>query len=94
MARDLTEVKQQAIENLARAGVRMTLLQVLIRDVNENALPHLFELMRTNENILSLTIQTMTYTGQGGGRFHSFSTNSGRRGCQNGLPGIERHDWF
>ena len=35
--RDLTAVKQQAIENLARAGVRMTLLNVLIRDVNEDA---------------------------------------------------------
>jgi hypothetical protein len=67
--RDLTAVKLQAIENLARAGVRMTLLNVLIRDVNENALGDLVELLREHDHILSLTVQTMTYTGQGGGGF-------------------------
>jgi len=67
--RDLTEIKQRAVENLARAGVRTTLLQVLIRDRTEDALPGLFELMRRHDNILSLTVQTMTYTGQGGGSF-------------------------
>jgi 7,8-dihydro-6-hydroxymethylpterin dimethyltransferase len=67
--RDLTAVKQQAIENMARAGVRMTLLLVLIRGVNEDALGRLLELMRAYDNILSLTVQTMTYTGQGGGQF-------------------------
>lgn len=63
----VSERKLQAIENLTRAGGKLTLLQVLIRDTNENALPGLFELMRSHDNILSLTIQTMTYTGQGGG---------------------------
>ena len=67
--RDLTAVKRRAIENLARAGVRMTLLNVLIRGVNEDALADLLELMRQHDHILSLTVQTMTYTGQGGGRF-------------------------
>jgi uncharacterized radical SAM superfamily Fe-S cluster-containing enzyme len=67
--RDLTAVKQQAIENLSRAGARMTLLCVLVRDVNENALSGILDLMRANDHILSLTVQTMTYTGQGGGRF-------------------------
>lgn len=67
--RDLTEIKRRAVENLARAGVRTTLLQVLIRDMTEDALPGLFDLMQQYDNILSLTVQTMTYTGQGGGRF-------------------------
>ena len=67
--RDLTDVKQQAIENLARAGVRMTLLNVLIRGVNEDAPGRILELMRRHDHILSLTVQTMTYTGQGGGHF-------------------------
>ncbi len=67
--RDLTAVKQQAIENLTRAGARMTLLNVLMRDTNEDALGGLLDLMRRNDQILSLTIQTMTYTGQGGGQF-------------------------
>lgn len=65
--RDLTAIKQQAIENLAKAGVRVTLLNVLLRGINENALCGIFDLMRQYENILSLTVQTMTYTGQGGG---------------------------
>lgn len=67
--RDLTDIKHRAIENLARAGVRMTLLNVLIRDVNENALGGILGLMRQHDHILSLTVQTMTYTGQGGGQF-------------------------
>lgn len=67
--RDLTAIKQQAIENLARAGVRMTLLNVLIRDVNEDAPARILNLMREHDHILSLTVQTMTYTGQGGGRY-------------------------
>ncbi len=66
---DLTKIKLKAIENLAKAGVRMTLLQVLIRGVNENAVSGIFKLMDDYENILSLTVQTMTYTGQGGGSF-------------------------
>lgn len=64
---DLTDVKRRAIENLAAAGVRVTLLHVMQRGVNENAIGGIFDLMRHYENILSLTVQTMTYTGQGGG---------------------------
>ncbi|MCL2701773.1 MAG: radical SAM protein [Phycisphaerae bacterium] len=67
--RDLVAVKRQAIDNLTAAGVRMTLLTVLIRDVNEDALGGIWSLMRQNDNVLSLTVQTMTYTGQGGGSF-------------------------
>ena len=67
--RDLTEIKSKAIENLSRAGVKMTLLNVLIRGVNENSLAPLIKLLQENDNILSLTVQTMTYTGQGGGKF-------------------------
>lgn len=67
--RDLTAIKRRAIDNLTQAGVRMTLLNVLIRGANEEALAGIFDLMRGNDNILSLTVQTMTYTGQGGGSF-------------------------
>ncbi len=66
---DLTKTKLKAIDNLAKAGVRMTLLNVMIRDTNETAVQDLFRLMKEYENILSLTVQTMTYTGQGGGQF-------------------------
>ena len=42
---------------------------VLVRDENEDVPTKLLELMRSNDHILSLTVQTMTYTGQGGGLF-------------------------
>ncbi|MCP4113606.1 MAG: radical SAM protein [Desulfobacteraceae bacterium] len=67
--RDLAEIKLRAIENLSKAGVRMTLLNVLIHGENEDVPGNLLELVRTHDNILSVTIQTMTYTGQGGGSF-------------------------
>jgi len=67
--RDLVTTKLRAIGNLSRAGVRMTLLNVLARGSNEQDLARIFQLLRDHDNILSLTIQTMTYTGQGGGRF-------------------------
>jgi 7,8-dihydro-6-hydroxymethylpterin dimethyltransferase len=67
--RDLTDIKLRAIDNLSRAGVKMTLLCVLVHDCNETALADIFRIMRENDQILSLTVQTMTYTGQGGGRF-------------------------
>jgi uncharacterized radical SAM superfamily Fe-S cluster-containing enzyme len=67
--RDLVAAKLQAIENLGRAGVRMTLLSVLARDMNEKDLAGIFQLLRDHDNVLSLTVQTMSYTGQGGGRF-------------------------
>ena len=66
---DLVETKLRAIENMTRAGVKMTLLNVMARDVNENAIGGILDLMRSNDAILSLTVQTMTYTGQGGGNF-------------------------
>ncbi len=65
--KDVVEEKLQAIENLTRAGVKITLLYVMMRDTNENALAGILDLIRTNDQILSLTVQTMTYTGQGGG---------------------------
>jgi uncharacterized radical SAM superfamily Fe-S cluster-containing enzyme len=67
--RDLVATKLKAIDNLGRAGVRMTLLTVLARGLNEQDLAGVFQLLRDHDNILSLTVQTMTDTGQGGGRF-------------------------
>lgn len=67
--RDIVAAKLRAIENLTRAGVKMTLLHVMMRHTNENAIAGILDLMRANDHILSLTVQTMTYTGQGGGRW-------------------------
>ena len=66
--RNVVDAKLKAIDNLTRAGARMTLLTVLMRDTNEDAIPGILELMQSNDQILSFTVQTMTYTGQGGGR--------------------------
>ncbi len=67
--RDLVGSKLRAIDNLTRAGVKMTLLQVMIPGVNEAAAGDILELMRQYDSILSYTVQTMTYTGQGGGQW-------------------------
>jgi len=67
--RDVVKAKLKAIDNLTRAGVKMTLLNVMARDVNETSIGDIWSLMQQNDNILSLTIQTMTYTGQGGKDF-------------------------
>jgi 7,8-dihydro-6-hydroxymethylpterin dimethyltransferase len=64
--KDLVDIKRQAIENLSRAGVRMTLLYVMVRGVNETEIGDLLDMMCANDHILGITVQTMTHTGQGG----------------------------
>jgi 7,8-dihydro-6-hydroxymethylpterin dimethyltransferase len=67
--RDVVAAKLDALDALERAGVPTTLLMVLVGGVNEDELPALLELTLGREHVRSLTIQTMTYTGQGGGEF-------------------------
>jgi hypothetical protein len=67
--RDVVAEKLRAIENLTSAGARIGLLNVMVRGVNEDVAGRLIEMLQQNDLILSLTVQTMTYTGQGGGRF-------------------------
>jgi tetraether lipid synthase len=67
--RDIVDEKRAALEALEKAGVPTTLLMVLISDVNETELPTVLDLTLERDFVRSLTIQTMTYTGQGGGTF-------------------------
>ena len=67
--RDLTADKQRAMEQLERFGVPTTLLMVLADGVNDDQLGTLLRLTLEHDFVRSLTIQTMTYTGQGGGEF-------------------------
>jgi uncharacterized radical SAM superfamily Fe-S cluster-containing enzyme len=67
--RDVTDLKLKAIDNLSRAGVKMALLNVMVNNTNEDAIAGILDLMQQNDHILSLTVQTMTYTGQGGSEF-------------------------
>jgi len=71
---DITEKKLQAIHTMTEAGLKLTLLHVMVQGINQAALAPILDLMAHSDNILSLTIQTMTYTGQGGGHFK----NTGR----------------
>jgi uncharacterized radical SAM superfamily Fe-S cluster-containing enzyme len=66
---DITADKERALEQLERHGIPTTLLMVLIGGVNEDELPKLLDLTLTRDHVRSLTIQTMTYTGQGGRAF-------------------------
>ena len=67
--RDITQAKQAALRNLERAGVPTTVLMVLVGGVNEGELGAILDLALDRPFVRSLTIQTMTYTGQGGGNF-------------------------
>ena len=67
--RDLVDEKRAALDALGKAGVPTTLLMVLAGGVNEDELPALLDLLATRDHVRSLTIQTMTYTGQGGTTF-------------------------
>lgn len=61
--------KLRALENLQRFGIGTTLLNVMIRGLNEDEIGGVIELAKTHSVVRSLTIQTMTFTGQGGKNF-------------------------
>jgi uncharacterized radical SAM superfamily Fe-S cluster-containing enzyme len=67
--RDIVDDKRRALEHLERAGVQTTILHVLVAARNEAELPALLELLLGKPFLRSLCVQTMTYTGQGGGSF-------------------------
>ncbi len=67
--RDIVDIKKKAIENLGKYDIGTTLLNVMIRDVNEDEIGQVLELAATQSHIRSVTIQTMTYTGFGGKDF-------------------------
>lgn len=96
--KDIVRAKLQAIENLTRAGVKMTLLNVLMRGVNADSLSTVFDLMRGNDAILSLTVQTMTYTGQGGGcwpkREHIPVDEAARIVCERSMGALSFEDFL
>ena len=66
---DIVADKLRALDMLARFDIPATLLMVLVGGVNEQDLAPIVELALERSFVRSLTIQTMTYTGQGGGTF-------------------------
>jgi uncharacterized radical SAM superfamily Fe-S cluster-containing enzyme len=72
--RDVTAVKQRALENLQRFGIGTTLLNVMIRGLNEDEIGRIIQLARTHPVVRSVTVQTMTFSGNGGRSFQPRET--------------------
>jgi 7,8-dihydro-6-hydroxymethylpterin dimethyltransferase len=68
--RDVTAQKKQALENLQRFGIGTTLLNVMIRGLNEDEIGDIVQLALTHSVVRSVTVQTMTFTGKGGKNFY------------------------
>jgi len=66
---DLVESKRRALDVLEQHQIPTTLLHVLIPGHNDDEMATWLGLLSTKVFIRSLTIQTMTYTGQGGRHF-------------------------
>ncbi len=95
--RDLVAVKRQAIENLERAGVTTTLLSVVIRGVNDDEIGDILRLATDHGNIPSVTVQPMTFTGQGGGSFaprHHLPLDGAARAVEETTGGLFRREHF
>lgn len=67
--RDIVDDKHRALDMLARHDIPTTLLMVLAGDVNDDEAGAILDLALTRDHVRSLTIQAMTFTGQGGGQF-------------------------
>ncbi len=67
--RDVTKQKRQALENLQRFGIGTTLLNVMIRGLNDDEIGEVIWLAKTFSVVRSVTVQTMTFTGKGGKHF-------------------------
>ena len=94
---DLSQEKLRAIENLERAGVGTTLLMVLVRGVNEDEAGEPVRLAKAHTNVRSITIQTMTYTGQGGKSFlprEHLPLDGAARALEDATGGEVRADHF
>ena len=66
---DIVQEKLSALKNLEKYNVQTTLLNVMVKGVNDDEIHDIIDLMLTKDFIRSVTIQTMTYTGFGGGKF-------------------------
>ncbi|TFG57169.1 MAG: radical SAM protein [Deltaproteobacteria bacterium] len=67
--RDILAEKMQALETLKKHAVPTTLLNVMIRDVNDGEIGRIIDTAMQEDFIRSVTVQTMTYTGFGGRKF-------------------------
>ena len=66
---DLLEDKRRALATLEEHRIPTTILHVLVPGVNDDEMATWLDLLANKAFVRSLTIQTMTYTGQGGASF-------------------------
>ena len=66
---DLVDLKLKALEVLTRHNIGVTLLNVMIKGVNDHEIFDIISLSSRYASIRSITVQTMTFTGQGGTTF-------------------------
>jgi len=67
--RDILPDKLKALDHLKKYDVQTTLLNVAVKDLNDKEIGQVIKLALDNDFIRSVTIQNMTYTGFGGGKF-------------------------
>lgn len=94
---DVVAPKLRALENLDRFGVGTTLLNVMIRGVNEDEIGRVVELAKNHRVVRSITVQTMTFTGQGGKSFGPRQTmplDAAARAFETGTAGVMRASHF
>ncbi len=68
-AGDHQQVKEKALENLERAGVRTTIISTVAKGVNDGQIGECVRLLFERDFILSLLFQPAAYTGYGGAHF-------------------------
>src|SRR5262245_5888570 len=66
---DQRAVKEKALANLERAGVRTTIVSTVAKGVNDQNIGDCIKLLYERDFILSLTFQPAAYTGYGGEHF-------------------------
>jgi len=74
--RDVVATKLKALENLQRSRIGTTLMNVMIRGVNEDEIGRIIGLSKSHSVVRSITIQTMTFTGHGGKDFPGRRTHA------------------
>ncbi len=72
--RDVVDVKRRALANLQRFGIGTTLLNVMIRGLNDDEIGEVIALAQAHPVVRSITVQTMTFTGHGGRNFQPRET--------------------
>jgi uncharacterized radical SAM superfamily Fe-S cluster-containing enzyme len=95
--RDVVSDKRRALENLQRFGIGTTLLNVMIRGLNEDEIGEVIALAAGHPVVRSVTVQTMTFTGKGGKQFKPRETmplDGAAKAIETATAGVMRAEHF